>query len=502
MNLLRRVSYYVSDGFLSEIFGKVSNQIYLIAILIFGLVIRGRQFLANRSFWLDEAFLANNLKTRGFQQLLEPLDYKQVAPIGFLWAEKLMANLFGMNEYALRLIPFLASIASIYLLYDLVRVLLTKRWGLVIAFAFILPLTLTYFSSELKQYMTDLFVALLLFWFFFRFVYRNQSFWPIIGLGLIGAISIWFSNITPIILLSLGFALWVPTLSKFNLRKVLVIVTSNLFWLISFYPYYMNFIKNNPHRDGMVRYWRNSFLPHQPSEAYEWLKTTFEEIFRTITNFTDVKYLALWLFLLGVFSVFIRKSKWHFIYLFLPFLIHLVLSYFQMYPFGGRLVLYSIPLIILFEFMGIEFIASFFKQKKAASIILSIFLLYPIFFETTDYFANPMMREDIKPVLEYVKNNKQPDDIVYIYFGGHAAFKFYKEKYFTDMDHCIVGVPANVNYDKFLKQFDELENRIWIVFSHMYPPQGIEYINEKIPTYQQLDYFEAEGAKVYLVDKM
>jgi hypothetical protein len=498
---MKQLTHYTSDEFLSKMFGKISHQKYLIAILIFGVVVRGRQYLTNRSFWLDEAFLANNFKTRGFLQLLEPLDNKQVAPIGFLWAEKLMANIFGLNEYALRLIPFLASIAAIYILYDLARVLISKRWGLIIAFAFTLPLTITYYASELKQYMTDLFIALLLFWTFYRFVFRKQNAWAVIALGVVGAVSIWFSNVTPIILLSLGFALWIPMLNQFDLRKFLMLISCNLLWLISFYIYYTNFIESNPHRAGMMRYWASSFMPHQPTEAIEWLINAFEALFKNATSSSVVSDLSGALFLIGVISIVIRKSKWHFTYLLMPIVIHLVLSYFQMYPFSGRLVLYLIPLLILFEFIGIAFIVSFFKRKKFVFLLISMALLIPTLLKTSKYFVRPNIREDIKPVLQYVSNHMQPDDLVYIYFGGHAAFKFYKEDYFTEADHCIVGAVSSDDYDKFLKEFDGLKNRVWIVFSHMYPPGGIEYINEKIPTFEQLDYFEAQGAKVYLVDK-
>uniref|UniRef100_UPI0040499F91 hypothetical protein n=1 Tax=Fulvivirga sp. TaxID=1931237 RepID=UPI0040499F91 len=498
---MKRLSYYLSDEVISKFFKKISEEKYLITVLIFGIVVRGRQYLTNRSFWLDEAFLANNFKSRDYLQLIEPLDYSQVAPIGFLWAEELMSNLLGLNEFALRLIPFIASIAAIYLLYDLSRILLSKVWGFLIAFAFTLPITITYFASELKQYMTDLFIALVLFWIFYGFIFKKSNYWSIVGIGVVGAICIWFSNITPIILLSLGFALWLPLLKKFDLKKFVAILASNVLWLVSFFSYYQWFIKDNPHREGMISYWSSSFLPHEFSEAFKWLDNTFYDLFRNTASHNEVVYLAMGLFFIGLFSVIIRKSKRHLIYLFLPILTHLILSYFQLYPFSGRLVLYMVPLIILYEFIGIEFIASFFNYRNAVAILLTVAFLLTAFIRTSKYFVHPRMGEDIKPVLQYVKSNKQPDDIVYVYWGSHAAFKFYREDYFTKNDHCIVGISSGDHYDKFLDEFNALNDRIWIVFSHMSPPRGVEYLNEKIPTYEQLDYFEAQGAKVYLVNK-
>ena len=45
-------------------------------------------------------------------QLAQPLDYAQSAPIGFLFAQKVMVN-FGSGELWLRAIPFAASLAAL-----------------------------------------------------------------------------------------------------------------------------------------------------------------------------------------------------------------------------------------------------------------------------------------------------------------------------------------------------------------------------------------------------
>ena len=55
-----------------------------------GVVLRLVRYAANRSLWLDEAFLAESTLTYGFRQLAgEPLLHWQAAPVGFLYLEKL-----------------------------------------------------------------------------------------------------------------------------------------------------------------------------------------------------------------------------------------------------------------------------------------------------------------------------------------------------------------------------------------------------------------------------
>jgi hypothetical protein len=74
-------------------------------LLATGIVIRVYHYLVNRSLWLDEAMLSNNIIDRSFSQLLEPLDKLQIAPIGFLFTQKVAVLFLGTNEYALRLFP-------------------------------------------------------------------------------------------------------------------------------------------------------------------------------------------------------------------------------------------------------------------------------------------------------------------------------------------------------------------------------------------------------------
>lgn len=62
------------------------------AALAVGVTLRVLLYLSSRSLWLDEACLALNLAGRSYLDLLRPLDYDQVAPPLFLWAENSRPN--------------------------------------------------------------------------------------------------------------------------------------------------------------------------------------------------------------------------------------------------------------------------------------------------------------------------------------------------------------------------------------------------------------------------
>ncbi|HEX6657590.1 MAG TPA: hypothetical protein VF065_05885, partial [Ilumatobacter sp.] len=84
-------------------------------VVAVGVVLRIARFLDNRSLWLDEAFLAINLTEKSFSELFGRLEFLQSAPVGFLLAQKSVITLLGDSEYSMRLIPLLASIASLIL---------------------------------------------------------------------------------------------------------------------------------------------------------------------------------------------------------------------------------------------------------------------------------------------------------------------------------------------------------------------------------------------------
>ncbi|MBC6474379.1 MAG: hypothetical protein GDA48_17475 [Hormoscilla sp. GM102CHS1] len=66
-------------------------------IIAFGVAVRLVQYLSNRSLWADEAVLALNIVNRSYLELLQPLDYDQGAPIGFLMVEKFAVQILGNN---------------------------------------------------------------------------------------------------------------------------------------------------------------------------------------------------------------------------------------------------------------------------------------------------------------------------------------------------------------------------------------------------------------------
>ena len=55
--------------------------------LVLGVAARLARYLLRFPLWCDEGYLAVSFLERGYLGLMEPLEYRQVSPLLFLWAE-------------------------------------------------------------------------------------------------------------------------------------------------------------------------------------------------------------------------------------------------------------------------------------------------------------------------------------------------------------------------------------------------------------------------------
>ncbi len=135
-----------------------------VAVLV-GIALRVREYLAVRSLWLDEVFLALGILDQPWQDLLQPLPHNQIAAIGFVVVTKAIAGVLGPAEWALRLLPCLAGLASV-VLCACVATKVLPRWGAALAtLLFSLSDRGIYYATEFKPYSVDVLASLVaLYW--------------------------------------------------------------------------------------------------------------------------------------------------------------------------------------------------------------------------------------------------------------------------------------------------------------------------------------------------
>ena len=283
-------------------------EITLSLFVLLGVLISLIGLLNNKSLWLDEACLALNIVSRSYLELLTPLADNQSAPIGFLFTEKLLTNIFGPHDWALKIFPFFSFIVSIILFYILNnRLLKSVKAALFSCALFSLNFLLISYSTGVKQYSIDVLVAILIVLSSLRFN-KNKNNLSIFLHTCIGAIAIWYSNVAVIVLITA--AIYDIYFSLFNNDKNKLSVPISIFipsfiWLVSFITYYLLFISNHPHTDNMVNYWNSHFLPNNifSQEFYIFLYDKVKMIFAKLIQTNDLWFIALTFYSIGLFSL-------------------------------------------------------------------------------------------------------------------------------------------------------------------------------------------------------
>ena len=162
-------------------------------IICVGIALRLIRYLYNPSLWFDEASIAVDLNMRSITDLITPSPYYgQTYPIGFLVLIKLSINLLGNSEWAFRLFPFLFGIASLYFFYKVARHYLKPQAVPVALGLFAILDPLVHYSSELKPYIIDVAIALMLYSATIYVKTRRLNAPRIIFFGIFGAAAIWF----------------------------------------------------------------------------------------------------------------------------------------------------------------------------------------------------------------------------------------------------------------------------------------------------------------------
>jgi len=484
-------------------------------IIAYGILLRLTQYLSNSSLWLDESRLALNIVNRSFSQLLQPLDYGQGAPLGFLILEKAAVRLLGSSEYALRFLPLLCGVVSLLLFYRLAAQSISPKAVPIALGLFALSGPLIYYSSEVKQYSSDVAAAVLLLCAAICFESWKVSGWGVAAFGLFGAASIWFSHPSAFVLAGIGMSLALFRVTdKCWPRFVGLLVVISL-WAISLGCCYVVSLHQFSNDKGLLNYWTFGFVPSPLLSLVtaKWFIDTFFGIFWNPTGL-ELSGIAALCFLVGCRAMFSKKAEKFFI-LISPLIPTLIAAGLHKYPFAGRLVLFIVPSLLLFIAEGAEQIWS--KTRDRAPIIgtcvIGLLFLQPLLFSTY-HLIKPSAgelppgiahtREEIKPVMKYIENHLHEEDVLYVYVGAAPAFRYYAPRFYLNNVNLIYGSSDKLeDYENDVSQLRG-HRRVWLLFSHIEAKTGLNkedlvvYFANKGAT--RLDCFQSEGAAAYLYD--
>jgi hypothetical protein len=487
--------------------GSVPRVKVLVGIIIgLGIIARVAQYLANRSLWFDEAMLALNIVHRSFGGLLQSLNNSQTAPIGFLMLEKLAIQIFGANEYALRVVPLLAGILSLPLCYLVAKQFISPA-AVPIALGLVTILDpLVYYSSEVKQYSSDVAIALFLLWVAMKAEQDGwQSRWLLV-FTVVGAISVWFSYPAVFVLAGMGGVLIIAHLRGNRIGIAVSLSVAFVIAALSFAVFYFLFVRNIASNRHLRDYWSSGFMPFPPAflSQARWIRDTFLEIFNYPVT-VGSSGLGAFLFLVGGIVMFIYARQRFFV-LASSILLTLVASALHLYPFRERLILFLVPVFLLLIAEGMVRLAG---QTHQMTVLIGMVAFALIFFQPVVSFGKaitrPRHREEIKPVLDYISRYHEDQDVIYVYYGGKPAFEFYAPSY--NLRHNILfGVKSRDAPEKYSHDLERLRGqmRVWVLFTHIYnwgkTDEEAIFLNNLDRMGARRASFRSPGAVCYLYD--
>jgi hypothetical protein len=441
-----------------------------------GIALRIAQYACDRSLWLNEAMLADNILYRSMRGLFEPLAMIQVAPYGFLVLERAVTHIAGTSELALRAVPLASGVMALLLFAALAR-RVSAPWTAVIATAlFACCWPLIYQSSEVKQYSTDVAVSVALLWCGVAAVSGDP--WRgarAVGVALLGAAGVWLSYPALFTAAGVGVVLLVDAHRRRDgeaRRGALLIVSA---WLVASIPVIAHSRHALTPADAlwMQGFWNGGFMPIVPHSLRDvlWLPHAIFDLYRTAF---DVRFAALAVVVaaLGAWTIW-RRDRWVFAVFALPVAGALVASALHLYPLLSRVSLFLAPTAFLAVAMGVNAMWKTYPRvgpvaaAATAALILGPMLRLPEAFRADD--------EALRGVAGYVAARRHVGEPIYVYVMGDAAFEYYANRFGIPQSAIRYGSVADSSWRQYARQIDVLRGqpRVWVVASHLNSQSGV-----------------------------
>jgi hypothetical protein len=349
-----------------------------------GAALRVLVYLQARSYWMDEASLLGNLKGRSPLDFTGPLASDQLAPPGFLAAERLLIGLLGDSPYVTRLIPLACGLAALVLFRRLVKRLLEPTGAIVAMVLFAFSDDLVYYSNELKPYSTDLLLTLAVTLLSLSELRDPPSARRRWALAALGVASPWLSFPSAFVVAGCGATLLVDRLRdgrKADAARLAAIATA---WGVSLLLAYRTSSRMLAPATSMYVFWNFAFPPFPPTCLADLEKTAgiLLETFVTPLNLVPrvLPYaFALFAACLGVSGMrrLGRKDAAALAILLAPAALALVAATARRYPFHGRLILWLAPAFLALIAEG----AAQVRWRRGAAwlaLVLALLLAYPV----------------------------------------------------------------------------------------------------------------------------
>lgn len=403
-------------------------------IVIVGGLVQIYNFLGARSLRQDEAFIALNVRHLSFSELLGPLDYGQVAPVGWLLGEKLLDGLTGRYEYDLRLISLLAGLGAL-LAFRHLAARTTRGAGFLCAVAlFACSVVFVRFAADAKPYALDvLFSCLILAIGLHMLTTARPRLWAWAGFLVVGCAAPFLSFPAVYMLFGAGSVVFLKKAFEKDWRAAGATAVICVAWLAAFVAMYIVFAAPQAAGTSVTTGLSQAFFetgyfaplpPHSLKEA-AWYVTMPKSILYYF--FGGMQFAVAGLIAVGLFYG-VQRDRWLLLLLLTPALAAVIGSGLKLYPLFERLTLFLLPTTILLAGMGMTQIAVRARNTAAVAVLL-LAAAGPSAWELAGELARrpPFAMQEMQPVLKTLAQKVKPGDVVYVTRTSAPAFLTYQQ---------------------------------------------------------------------------
>jgi hypothetical protein len=382
----------------------------LAGLLVLGIGVRLRHYLAAPSYWYDEAFVLVNVFDKSFVELAGPLRCEQAAPPLFLWTLRALYITAGGSEWAMRAPAFLASVLAVLAMIPLAR-RVTGGWLWAVAFATVSQPAL-FHTVCVKPYAGDLLATVLVYHCGMRLL-RGTGRDQWLMATAVAIIMPWYSYPSIFALGGVSLALGVETLRRRSWRAAVGCTLLSLAWAGSFATAWL-LVGRHQQSHHLKEYWQRGFLDYSSfPAALRWIAYHLYKIGDYGTTGMGVPLL-----LLGSVGADALARRWPALLAMLlgQLLLAIGASAARLYPLDDRLTFFAVPTIWLLAAIGVDAILAFrsaFRWKWLIAGLIALTLL-PGVVRYGYWVAVVPEKTEFRQAFRYVQRRAGPEDVVWV----------------------------------------------------------------------------------------
>lgn len=475
-----------------------------------GAVPRFAQYLHYRALSHDEAVLAHNLVTRPLGELFGPFG-DSMAPAGYMVLTRWLGAVAGMNEYAMRAVPFAGGMIALLIFYPVARRLTSPGAALIGLALFAVGKEVIFFGDYVRPYSTDTLWALLILGLAGHMDRSKVSVLQGTFYAAVGAVAVWMSFPVLFFLVGIAATQLIFATATSSPHRIVSLCIVYCVWAASFIVLYLVTIthisSDGSTMDLMNDYYQyaHAFMPLPPKSYADlkWFNWNFIRVFDNPAGLT-LPGLGAFAAVVGGLSLAGHRPR-YLAYLLMPVAVALVVSSFERYPFWGRTILYIAPILFILIGAGVAFIGGGRSGRgKVAACALALMLLGVPSFRAANIVLAPTSHHELNKALEYAQTHWQEGDLLYVHYASSHSYYFAKNRYHFPESRVIVEPkfpPQDLNHETFIA--DQLprfrkKGRLWVALTYDHPSAVQPFLDAMGVHGTQRDASHALGASVYL----